>query len=131
MIFHRRGIPAGAAVLLLGLTLLWAASPARAAEVITEKDAGRTFPFKMGAQFKVDAPHPGDVFVLKKPAFDPKILKLTGRQDPPTPGQPGRVIFTFTVVGAGQTTLRVTYFNPDDKEAPPVEVLRVTVKAGR
>jgi len=115
--------------------LLWAPGTVQwawgAPEVITEKDTGRTFQYKIGTTFQVDASHPGDVFVVQKPAFNPKVLKLGGRQDPPEPGKPGRVIFTFDAVGAGQTGIVIKYFNPDDKEAPPVEILRVSIKVVR
>jgi hypothetical protein len=102
-----------------------------AGATITEKDTGGTLSYKVGSQFKVDAPHPGDVFVIPPPTFNPKILRMTARQDPPEPGKPGRVVFTFTVIRPGQTTLLVRYFNPDDKEAPQVQILRVTINAVR
>lgn len=133
----RKGIaPAIKVIMAVCLTLLLG-GPAMApwawgaADVITEKDTGRKFEYKIGAKFQVDAPHPGDVFVVRKPAFNSKVLKLVGRQDPPEPGKPGRVIFTFEAAGAGQTGIVINYFNPDDKEAPPVEILQVNIKIVR
>jgi len=101
-------------------------------EVITEKDLGRSFLYKVGQKFAVDLPDPGDGFQCQEPVFDPKVLKLLGRQTikspEPKPGEVGRVRLSFEAVGPGKTQLAVSFAKPGDKSVEPMELLRVNVR---
>jgi hypothetical protein len=119
----------------LGLVASGGAQPPRGSEeLITEGDTGRSYAYLVGKKFRVEVPNPGDGHQFKAPRFEAKVLKLLGRQEIPhpadkvKPGDIGRVIFTFEAVGVGETDLFVEFFNPADKNTPPMEMLRVNVQ---
>ena len=123
------------ALLLFCLALPCAAQPPKLTdEVITERDTGRSYTYKVGKKFRIEVPDPGDGHQFKDPQFDPKVLKLLGRKVTPhekskqMPGDVGQVVFTLEAVGAGKTELAVHFFNPKEKNQEPMEMLKVNVE---
>jgi inhibitor of cysteine peptidase len=66
--------------------------------------------------------------------FDASVVELTGRTymspaeaSPPVVGQAGSEVFTFRAVGAGTTTIQMTYERPFEPEQPPQWTFQVEV----
>ena len=100
---------------------------------LLETDSGRTVELLRGDKLIIQmeaAPTTG--YSWEAVSLDTSILKQQGDPEykqgqPGMMGGGGTVVFTFQVVGKGQTELKMVYHQQWDKDTPPVRTLDVTV----
>jgi len=129
----RSGLLIGFAVFLcLGV----AASSGWAAPTheLTEKDNGKTVTIKVGEKLAVNLQNPGDGgYSVVSLVYDFDVLKVVSSEKlPPAPppkiGDWGRLVFTWKAEGTGESDLKVQFSRVFEKDKPPLDSFKVTVK---
>jgi len=117
---------------LVGALVLGACVPGPGGKVITKADNGKTVEVAKGSEVQVvleSNPTTGYSWQVKE--VDASILKQVGepafKADSSAVGAGGKETFTFNAAGAGQTTLKMEYRRPWEKDVPAVETFSVTV----
>jgi predicted secreted protein len=121
---------------------LWAAAgsgwanQAAPAQVLTEKDGGKTVTLRVGERLVLNLRNPGDGgYSVVTPVYNKSVLKLASRETlppkaatPPRMGDWGRIVFTWEAAGAGETDLTVQISREWEKEKPPLDYVKVRVR---
>ncbi len=121
---------------VVGLALialvLGACLPGAGGKEITRADNGKTVEVARGSEVKVvleSNPTTGYSWQVKE--VDTAILKQVGeaqfKADSSAIGAGGKETFTFNAASAGQTTLKMEYRRPWEKDVPAAESFAVTV----
>ena len=121
-------------IAVFGLLTACSAQPTPAAPIqtLTEADAGRSIELRVGDTMEVTLPgNPSTGFQWEVESVDTSILKPSGEPEfKPSSnalGSSGQVTLRFEAVAAGQTTLKLIYHRPFEKDTPPAQTFEVTV----
>jgi predicted secreted protein len=104
------------------------------AQLLTEKDGGKTVTLRVGERLALNLRNPGDGgYTVATPVYNKGVLKLLSRETlpggpPPTVGDFGRIVFTLEAEGAGETDLTVQISREWEKEKPPLDYVKVKVR---
>jgi inhibitor of cysteine peptidase len=108
------------------------ATPAAPIRSLTEADAGRSIELRVADKLEVTLPgNPTTGFQWEVGSGDTSIIKPGGESEfkPSSEalGSGGKVTIRFEAVAAGQTTLKLIYHRPFEKDTPPDQTFEVTV----
>ena len=98
----------------------------------TEADSGKTFETSPGATLDIQLKgnyttgYSWNVAVCDNAVIQPAGAKYVPSQ-PQLAGSGGVQHYTFNVVGKGQTTLKITYHRPWEKDVPPAQTFALQV----
>jgi predicted secreted protein len=104
--------------------------------VITETYQGGPLAAKVGEIITLNLRNPGSGgYSIVTPVYDARVLKLISEKHVPAQRGPvaragdfGRIVYEFQAIGAGETELAIKIARPWEKQQPPKEFLRVTIK---
>jgi inhibitor of cysteine peptidase len=117
-----------AVVLALGAC----ASSGRGPRQLSEKDSGSTVELRMGETLEVVLRgNPTTGYQWEIASGDTSVVKQRGkpeyRSDSAGIGSSGNFTFTFEAAAPGQTTLRLVYHRPFERNVPPARTFEITV----
>lgn len=123
------------ASLLLAMSVAWGRTPPEA-QVITEKDRGRTVTLTVGETLILDLRNPASGgYTNISPSYNAAVLQLQSREDipparGPTPrlGDFGRIRFTWQAVAPGDSPLVIHISREWEKHQPPLVFVEITVQ---
>ena len=98
---------------------------------LTEADAGSSSELRVGDKLEVTLPgSPTTGFQWEIGSVDTSILRPTGepefKSSSDALGSGGQFAFRFKAVAPGQTTLKLIYHRPFEKDTPPAQTFEVT-----
>jgi inhibitor of cysteine peptidase len=121
----------------LTLTMLTACKlePPKTVQV-TEKNTGGTVKLDKGDILEVALiGNPSTGFNWEIQFLDTAVIRQKGemtfkadRDEPGFAGSPGTITMNFEAVGSGETNLLLVYHRPWEKETPPIQTYKLTVK---
>ena len=121
-------------VVVLGLLTACGAPPTPAASIqsLTEADAGRSIELRVGDQLEVTLPgNPTTGFQWEVGSVDTSVIKPSGepefKSSSSALGSGGQFTLRFEAVAPGQTTLKLIYHRPFEKDTPPAQTFEVSV----
>ncbi len=130
------GMSRGLAALITVLTVVVLAGCTQsggASVTLRETDGGRTVELKRGDALIVELEGiPTTGFQWEVTSVDEAVVKQEGEPEykesqPGRMGGGGLLVFTFKMVGAGRTDLKMVYHQPWDRDTPPAKTFEVTV----
>jgi predicted secreted protein len=104
--------------------------------VITETYQGGPLAAKVGETITLNLRNPASGgYSIVTPVYDAQVLKLISKKVVPAKqgavartGDFGRIVYEFQAIGVGETNLAIQIARPWEKEQPPKEFLKVTIK---
>jgi predicted secreted protein len=102
---------------------------------LTEENNGTTVEYSIDSQFEVQLKgNPQAGFRWKTVGLDRSVLEQVGEPVVKTYSSDGRrdatYTFTFKTIGAGNTLLRLIYYNKNNEDPKPEEVFEIHVISG-
>ena len=99
---------------------------------LTEKDSGRTLEICPGDTLRIELKgNPTTGYMWEVASADTAILKQVGetefKPDRKARGSGGKIIMRFKAAMAGETSLKLVYYRPFEKNRPPIKIFEVTV----
>ncbi|MBI5381479.1 MAG: protease inhibitor I42 family protein [Opitutae bacterium] len=98
---------------------------------LTEADHGRTVRIKKGAGLEVVMPSDAAAgYTWQVADLNPSFMRIDGTPTytpGETAGAPGKATFRLMSVNRGQTTLRLVYLQPAEKDRPPEKSYAVMI----
>ncbi len=99
---------------------------------ITEQDAGTTVEMRAGELLEVTLKgNPTTGYMWDVASVDPNILmpvdQLEFQADSKAIGAPGKLTLRFEAKHAGETSLKLIYHRPWEKDTKPIDTFKVTV----
>jgi inhibitor of cysteine peptidase len=123
-----------AATALLASKLVACSTPAQPSKTIqvTEADDKGTVSLNVGDTLQVTLQgNPTTGYQWEVSSVDTSILKSSGEPGftpaSPAVGSGGNIVFLFDAIAAGQTTLKMAYQRPFEKNVPPVQTFTLSV----
>jgi inhibitor of cysteine peptidase len=99
--------------------------------IVTEKDAGRVIRIYAGDQLQIVLEaNPSTGYTWEPISIDTKVLKPGDTDYVPDArdfGSGGRMMLRFKAVARGQTSLKLVYHRPFEKDTPPRNMFEIMV----